>query len=138
MARLIFFYEGIKEKIYCNANDKMKDIVNKFLTKINKQNEIEKLYILYHWKYINYDLTFNELANEEDRKKGRIEITVNRKEEIKKERKQFISKDVICPKCKENTFMDIKNFKINFYGCKNNHKINNIFLMNMKKHKKII
>ena len=24
--------------------------------------------------------------------------------------------------------MDIKNFKINFYGCKNNHKINNIFL----------
>ena len=128
MARVIFFYEGIKEKIYCNANDKMKDIVNKFLTKINKQNEIEKLYILYHWKYINYDLTFNELANEEDRKKGRIEITVNRKEEIKKERKQFISKDVICPKCKENTFMDIKNFKINFYGCKNNHKINNIFL----------
>ena len=46
MARVIFFYEGIKEKIYCNANDKMKDIVNKFLTKINKQNEIEKLYIL--------------------------------------------------------------------------------------------
>ena len=24
--------------------------------------------------------------------------------------------------------MDIKNFKINFYGCKNNHKINNIIL----------
>ena len=46
MARVIFFYEGIKEKIYCNANDKMKDIVNKFLTKIISKMKL-KNYISY-------------------------------------------------------------------------------------------
>ena len=137
MAKVIFFYEGNKEKIYCDINDKMKNIVNKFLAKINKQNEIEKLYMLYHSNYINYDLTFNELANEEDKRKKRIEIIVIKKEAIIKERKQFISKDVICPRCKENTFMDIKNFKINFFGCKNNHNINNIFLNEYEESQKI-
>ena len=40
----------------------------------------------------------------------------------------IISKDIICPICNETIFMDIKDYKINLYGCKNNHKNENILL----------
>ena len=36
------------------------------------------------------------------------------------------SKDVICPECKENILMKIKDYRINLYECKNNHTKNNI------------
>ena len=38
------------------------------------------------------------------------------------------SKNIICPKCKENIKMDIKDYKINLYECLNGHKIENILL----------
>ena len=37
-------------------------------------------------------------------------------------------KEIICPTCGENCRIDIKDFKIKLYGCKNNHEINNILL----------
>ena len=50
---------------------------------------------------------------------------------IKVERKWLLlSKDIICFDCKENCLIDIKNFKINFNKCKNNHIYNNILLNN--------
>ena len=42
----------------------------------------------------------------------------------------MISKDIICPECKENIILDIKNFNINLKGCKNKHEINNVLLLN--------
>ena len=36
------------------------------------------------------------------------------------------SKIIICPKCYESTNIKIKDYKINLYGCKNNHNIINI------------
>ena len=35
-------------------------------------------------------------------------------------------KDIKCPRCYENAKMNIKDFKMNIYGCKNNHLINDI------------
>ena len=35
-----------------------------------------------------------------------------------KENKKMVSKDIICPECKENTLLNINNFKINLSGCK--------------------
>ena len=45
-----------------------------------------------------------------DKKINKIYITVINKDKI-------ISKDIICPKCKENIFIEIKDYKINLYGC---------------------
>ena len=56
-------------------------------------------------------------------------IVYNNSEEIKI-KKDIISKDIIWPDCKENCLMDIKDFKINFHKCKNNHENNNILLNN--------
>ena len=38
------------------------------------------------------------------------------------------SKEIICPECDENCCISIKDFKINLYGCKNNHEIKNLLL----------
>ena len=38
------------------------------------------------------------------------------------------SKEVICPKCKENCLIDMNNYKIKLYNCKNGHIIENILL----------
>ena len=35
-------------------------------------------------------------------------------------------KDIICPRCKGNIFIDIKDYKINFHDCKAGHKIDGI------------
>ena len=38
------------------------------------------------------------------------------------------SKDIICPECGEITKMDIIDYKITLFDCKNGHKIENILL----------
>ena len=50
---------------------------------------------------------------------------------------EIISKEIICLDCKENCLIDIKNFKINFSECKNNHKYNDILLNNYELTQKI-
>ena len=46
MAEAIFNYEGINTTIQCDLNEKMKDIIDKFIIKI--QNKENNLYYLYH------------------------------------------------------------------------------------------
>lgn len=36
--------------------------------------------------------------------------------------------DIICPECGECVFINIKDYKITLYGCKNNHKTENLLL----------
>ena len=129
MATATFYLEGIKEKIHCNINNKMKDIINKFLLQTNMQNDYNKLQFLYNGSDINYELSFFEQANEQDKIKKRMKIMVNKIEENKIILKQHLSKDLICPECIESALIEIKDFKLTFYGCKNNHKVDN-FLLN--------
>ena len=132
--QVIFNYQGTNLIIQCNINDKIKDIINKFLNKIQiKENN---LFYLYNGTQVNKELTFNEQANELDKIGKIMNILVNNApkeiEEI------IISKDIICPECKENTLIDINNFKINFHGCKNDHNINDILLDKFGETQKII
>ena len=106
MAEVIFNYEGNLTTIQCNKNDKMNDIINKFLFKI-KTNENINLYYLYNGNKINNELTFQEQANELDKNRKKMNIIVNQNDKDKEEAKLIISKDIICPECKENIIMDI-------------------------------
>jgi len=128
MATVKFIFEGKKEKIHCNINDKMKDIINKFLIKTNMINDYNKLNFIYNGTDINYELSFFEQANEQDKIKKRMKIAVNKSEENKIILKQYFSKDIICPKCLESSLMEIKDFKLTFHGCKNNHTVDNYLL----------
>jgi len=128
MVEVIFNYEGINIIIQCNINDKMKDVINKFLIKIGKNENDNNLLYLYDANIINNELTFIQQANEIDRNRNKMNIIVNKKNDNNNEIKEIISKDIICPECGENIFINIQDFKINLYGCKNNHIINNILI----------
>ena len=65
MAEVIFNYQGINTIIQCNQNEKMKEIIDKFLLKI--ENKTQNLYYLYNGSSINNELTFIKQANELDK-----------------------------------------------------------------------
>ena len=135
MAEVIFNYEGIDTTIQCNIDDKMKDIIDKFLLKIGKKDE--NIFYLYNGTKINKELTFNEQANDLDKNRKKMNIIITKTEDDIPEKNEIISKDIICPECKENTIIEIKNFKMNFHGCKNNHIINDILLNKYEETQKI-
>ena len=134
MAELIFNYDGNYTIIKCNINDKMKDIINRFLIKIGKNENDNNLKYIYGANIINYELTFIQQVNELDKNKNKINIIVESNNDNNNE---IISKDIICPECGENILIEIKDFKMNLYGCKNNHKINNILINNYENYQKI-
>ena len=128
MTEVEFTYEGIKTIVQCDINDKIKDIINKFLIKINKEENTD-LYYLYNGTKIKEELTFYEQANQIDKDRKKMNVIIYNNLEDHNIKNEIISKEIICPDCKENCFIDIKNFKINF-ECKNNHIQNNILLKN--------
>ena len=128
MAEAIFDYKGIKLIIQCKTNEKMKDIFKRFKDKAKIDNNI---FYFYNGKVIiNDELTFIEIISSEDKQVNKMNIIASDNEINKKERTIDIvkSKNIICPKCKESIKMDIKDYKITLYGCKNNHNIENILL----------
>ena len=104
----------------------MKDIIDAFLIKM--QNKENNLYYLYNGTKINLELTFNEQANDFDKNRKKINIIVNKNEDDDSQIKEIVSKDIICPECKENVLIDINSFHINFHDCTNNLNINNMSL----------
>jgi len=130
MAEIEFNYKGNKTIIQCNPNDKIKDIIKKFCTKI--ENDKDKMCFLYAGNRINEELTFREQANNIDKERKIMSILVSdimsniNNSNINKS--LIKSKTVICPECKENIRIDIQEYKIKLYDCKNGHKRENILL----------
>ena len=135
-AEVDFHFEGTDTIINCNINDKMKDIINTFLIVTNNN---QNCCYLYNGTKINIDLTYNEQANKQDKNRKRMDIIVIIVDEVMNEDiDKIISKEIICPECKENILIDIKdNFKFCLSGCKNNHKFENILLDKFEKYQKI-
>ena len=49
----------------------------------------------------------------------------------------MISNEIRCPECKENILINIKDYTIDLYECKNGHKIENILLNEFENMQKI-
>ena len=129
MAEVIFIYNGINTIIQCNLNEKIKDISKRFKDKANLNNK--NINYTYNGKLVlNEELTFEELANTEDKIRKKMSFIVfDNLIEVKDEEKEKIkSKDIICPYCKENIRMNINKYKINLLKCSNGHNIENILL----------
>ena len=127
MVEIEFIYYGININIKCNLNEKMKDIYNRFMDKVNLKNN--NIYYTYNDQILNdEELTFEEVANIEDKERKKMNIIIyNNIIEIK-EKEIIKSKNIICPECKENIRMNINEYKIDLYKCKNGHNIKNILL----------
>jgi len=134
MAEAIFYFEGKKIKILCDTHITMKEICQKCSNKIKK--DIDKLIFLYNGKQIQQNLLFEQQIDLKDQKSNIMNILV---ENIEKTVIQDIfvkSNEIICPNCKESTFLNIINFKFNLSGCKNSHNLNPLTIYEFKENQK--
>ena len=117
MIKVEFNYNGINTIIQCNNLESIKNICQHYLNKINEDKK--DIYFLYDGNKINEELTLKEMMNSEDKKNNKMKILAY-KNEIKLEDNDFIkSKDIICPKCRENIRFEMKDYKIKLSDCKN-------------------
>ena len=124
MAQIDFIYNGTKTTIYCQLEDKMKKICETFANKV--QIDKTKIYFLYNGKAITesfQEMTYEQMANSEDKMKNKMNILVNDNFDPDPDPETLVkSKDIICQKCKEITRIDIVNYKIKLSECKINIK----------------
>ena len=126
MAQIEFIQNSKCTSISCNYNEKFNDIINRYINITG--NDLNSVYYLYSGNIIENreELTFNKISNKMNKERNKMTIQINK---INNEDESIIkSKIIICPKCYESTNIKIKDYKINLYGCKNNHNINNILL----------
>ena len=85
MAEVVFNLEGTNTTIQCNIDEKMKEIINRFLIKINNNKNNNNLFYLYNGTRINKELSFNEQANKLDKNRKKINVinNINNSEEPK-------------------------------------------------------
>ena len=86
-AKIIFNFEGIDITIQCSIEDKIKDICQKYATKIN--SNINSLLFLYGGNQINMELKFKEQANSMDINNNEMNVLVYKRE----------NDDFTCPHC---------------------------------------
>ena len=131
---VIFGYLGNKMTIQCKTNEKMKDISLKFANKY--ELNLDELLFLCHGDLLCLDNNLGETMNKEDKTRNMMNVVVYKSNTTIVGRNAvnnvdegiIISKDIICPTCKELCRLNIINFKVILYGCQNGHKKNNIFL----------
>jgi len=129
MASIEFIYQENSITIQSNLNDKLKDIIHKYLSK--SLIERNSVFFLYSGNIINEELNLYELIGKE--KKDTIKILVNPINNINDNESIKKSKYIICPICKENAKFQIIDYKINLNKCKNGHKLNKILLTEFEK-----
>ena len=128
MLEVEFLYGGKKIDIQCKSEEKMEEIINRFLGKAGKTKE--QLFFIYGGEIVNENLTLNSQANDNDKKRNKMSILVNNKTEDYTNDEQSLKKSqyIICPECKESSRIKVDNYKIGFYDCKNGHNINDILI----------
>ena len=130
MAEVIFIYNQINTTIQCSFNEKMMDIFKKYGLKSGI--DIKSVYFLYSGKKINENLTFAQIIEHDDKQSNKIKILVYNIEEINNNNQNASilvkSNNIICPECNEIAFINIKDYKIEIYGCKNGHNIKDLLI----------
>ena len=106
-ANALFTLDGCDLIIQCSKEDKMRDICQKYATKVNEN--LNSLLFLYGGSRINFELRFKEQANSIDNDNNKMSILV-----YKNEIGEFV-----CPKCGERLKLD--NTKIDEIISSNNN-----------------
>jgi len=127
MSNISFIFNGVETIIQCLKSDKMKDICQKYSLKI--EYDINKLYFIYGSNKINLELTFEQIINEVDKARNKMNILVyENNHNILADDGIIKSEDIICPKCGDHCLIDFNDYKIRLYECEKGHEINNILL----------
>ena len=133
-----FIFKGAQTVIQSKANYSLKNICQNFKNKQHIQNE--DLTFVYSGNILNDALTFTQCANTMDRSRKKMTILVNKNDDNNQNNTNPViiqSKEIICPKCFENSKIRINNYKIKLSDCKNNHISNNIYVKDFEDTQKI-
>ena len=91
LAQVNFKGKGIDITIFCQSNDKMENIIDKFC----EQTQLDKYNLKFSYEekkvFLYNNLTFIELASDIDKKRNKVEINVN------EEKKEYEAKNA-CPR----------------------------------------
>ena len=90
MKKVIFLFDGKEDILECSEDELMKDICQKYINKIDK--DINSLTFIYEEKQINFNLSFNDQINTQDKEKNEMKVLVNKKES--KNIKNFITAEI--------------------------------------------
>ena len=96
MSKVIFNFDGVDVEIQCIKEEKMKEICQRYVNKINKN--INTLIFLYGGEQLDFDLSFNEQANMIDKERNIMKVLVYKNKD----------NEYICPKCGEKIKLNIK------------------------------
>ena len=124
ISTVIFSINGGTRNMKGYFQQKMRDICK------NANINIREYNLIYHGKIIDPDFNLEDIINEDDKKLKILRISLIEKNKM---RKKIKSKDIICPRCGESIFMNIRDYKINLFDCINKHKINNLLLNEFEK-----
>ena len=75
MINISFNFEGENIVIQANLDEKMIDIINRYLTKIRL--DIENIYFLYNGIFLDKELVVNQVINKLNREEKKMAILVN-------------------------------------------------------------
>lgn len=131
MAQVEFNYNNAITIIQCNMQDKMFNIIQKFLLKCQKK--LDDIFFLYDGQTLGKEKTFKEQANEMDKIRKKMNVIVKDKHVEQKALILEKSKYVICPECNECTRIIMRDNKISLYECKNGHRKDNILFNEFEK-----
>ena len=123
---LVLNIKGIEIVIQCDIKEKINDIYQRFLSSIPK--DLYKINFIYNEKKVKNDLSLEEIANEKDRKRNIMNIFVLEFNSIIKNKNIKKSKYIICPECSENIKINIDDYNMHLFDCKNRHIKNNILI----------
>ena len=99
ITKIIFTFEGKETTIECSKEDKMKDICQKYSSKI--ESNLDSLLFLYGGNQLNLESSFENQANSIDKSENKMIISVFKKEES----------DLECPKCGDKIHFNFEPLK---------------------------
>ena len=132
MVEVEFNYQQNKIIIQGNLTDSFETVTKKYADKANL--DINNIYFISGGRVINKEDKLEEVMSDSDKRNKKMIILVysinsnviNENTNIK------VSKDVICPICKEICKYEINDYQIILYDCKNGHITENIKLDEFK------
>ena len=95
-AKVIFSLEALEIVIDCSTEEKMRDICQRCATKM--ETNLETLSFLYGEKPVNFELSFEDQANSQDKKTNEMKVKVSKKKD----------EGFICQKCGEKVELNPK------------------------------
>ena len=120
MSNITFVYKGNEYIIQCEKNSKMNSVINSFFNKTLLQKD--SVYFLCNGDMLDNEMTEDKIALSEDNKKKILVYDYN----VKDQDEIIKSNEIICKTCQESSRIEINDYKITLYGCKNKHKTTDI------------